>query len=41
MSYVQLVLLQRLRRGDEPQKELLTAALESINGIASGLKNTG
>jgi phosphoenolpyruvate carboxylase len=41
MSYVQLVLLERLRRGDEPQKELLTAALESINGIASGLKNTG
>lgn len=41
MSYVQIVLLQRLRSGGEPQKELLTAALESINGIASGLKNTG
>jgi len=41
MSYVQLVLLERLRRGDEPHKELLTATLESINGIASGLKNTG
>ena len=41
LSYIQLVLLQRLRRGEEPAAELLTACLESINGIASGLKNTG
>jgi phosphoenolpyruvate carboxylase len=41
LSFVQLVILQRLRAGDGPQAELLTAGLESINGIASGLKNTG
>lgn len=41
LSYIQLVLLQRLRRGEQPADELLTACLESINGIASGLKNTG
>jgi len=41
LSFVQIVLLRRLRRGDEPYDELLHAALESINGIASGLKNTG
>jgi len=41
LSIIQLVLLARLRRGDEPREELLTAVLESINGIASGLKNTG
>lgn len=41
LSFVQLVLLKRLRAGDEPRDELLTAALESINGIAAGLKNTG
>jgi phosphoenolpyruvate carboxylase len=41
LSFIQLVLLRRLRRGVEPQGELLTAVLESINGIAAGLKNTG
>jgi phosphoenolpyruvate carboxylase len=43
LSFVQLVLLKRLRgpREGEPAEELLTAVLESINGIASGLKNTG
>jgi phosphoenolpyruvate carboxylase len=41
LSYIQLVLLKRLRSGVEPQDELLTAVLESINGIAAGLKNTG
>jgi phosphoenolpyruvate carboxylase len=41
LSFIQLVLLQRLRRGEGPREELLTACLESINGIASGLKNTG
>jgi phosphoenolpyruvate carboxylase len=40
LSFIQLVLLRRLRGGD-PEEELLTAVLESINGIASGLKNTG
>jgi phosphoenolpyruvate carboxylase len=41
LSFIQLVLLRRLRAGEGPADELLTAVLESINGIASGLKNTG
>ncbi|MBV8559022.1 MAG: phosphoenolpyruvate carboxylase, partial [Planctomycetaceae bacterium] len=41
LSFIQLVLLKRLRAGDEPRQELLAGVLESINGIASGLKNTG
>jgi phosphoenolpyruvate carboxylase len=41
LSFVQLVLLRRLRNGSEPRGELLTGVLESINGIAAGLKNTG
>jgi phosphoenolpyruvate carboxylase len=41
LSFIQLVLLSRLRAGAEPRTELLTGVLESINGIASGLKNTG
>ena len=41
LSFVQLVLLKRLRAGDGPFEELLRGGLESINGIASGLKNTG
>jgi phosphoenolpyruvate carboxylase len=41
LSFFQLVFLRRLRAGSEPRAELLTACLESINGVASGLKNTG
>ncbi len=41
LSFIQLVLLRRLRSGEEPRDEMLTAVLESINGIAAGLKNTG
>jgi phosphoenolpyruvate carboxylase len=41
LSFIQLVLLKRLRTSDEPHDELVAAVLESINGIASGLKNTG
>ncbi len=41
LSFIQLVLLKRLRDGEGPADETLTAVLESINGIASGLKNTG
>lgn len=42
LSFLQLVLLRRLRDGgDESRDDLVTAVLESINGIASGLKNTG
>jgi phosphoenolpyruvate carboxylase len=41
LSFIQLVMLKRLRTGDGPREELLTGVLESINGVASGLKNTG
>jgi phosphoenolpyruvate carboxylase len=41
LSFIQLVLLKRLRTGEGPPEETLTGVLESINGIASGLKNTG
>jgi len=41
LSFIQLVLLERLRAGQEPRQQLLAGVLESINGIASGLKNTG
>jgi phosphoenolpyruvate carboxylase len=41
LSFVQIVLLRRLRSGQGSSDELLTGVLESINGIASGLKNTG
>ncbi len=42
LSFIQLVLLKRLRFADEvPDSRLITGVLESINGIASGLKNTG
>ncbi len=41
LSFIQLVLLRRLRAEESPHEDLLTGVLESINGIASGLKNTG
>ena len=41
LSFIQLALLKRLRAGTDAGGELETAVLESINGIASGLKNTG
>lgn len=41
LSFIQMVLLERLRSAIHPAPELLTAVLESINGIASALKNTG
>ena len=41
LSFIQLVMLKRLRSGDGPREELLTGVLESINGVSSGLKNTG
>ncbi|MES2791922.1 MAG: phosphoenolpyruvate carboxylase [Planctomycetota bacterium] len=41
LSLIQLVLLRRLRASTEPAEELQTAVLESINGVASALKNTG
>lgn len=41
LSFIRLALLKRLRNDDPNSTELLTGVLESINGIASGLKNTG
>ncbi len=41
LSFIQLVILKRLRSAAEPDEAVETAVLESINGIASGLKNTG
>ena len=41
LSFIQLVLLARLRGGSEPVEEIRAGVLESINGVASGLKNTG
>lgn len=41
LSFIQLVLLKRLRAGVEPRDELVTGVLESISGVAGGLKNTG
>ncbi|GIV96065.1 MAG: phosphoenolpyruvate carboxylase [Herpetosiphonaceae bacterium] len=41
LSFIQIVLLRRLRAGQEPHDELLKMVLESINGIAAGLRNTG
>jgi phosphoenolpyruvate carboxylase len=41
LSFVQLVLIRRLRAGSTPREALLAGVLESVNGIAAGLKNTG
>lgn len=42
LSFVQIELLSRLRRGDaEDLEELGRVSLLTINGIASGLRNTG
>jgi phosphoenolpyruvate carboxylase len=40
LSLIQTVLLRRLRSGDSGE-DLQAAVLESINGVAAGLKNTG
>ncbi len=38
LSFIQLVLLRRLRTGDGPREELVIATLGSINGVASGVE---
>ena len=41
LSFLQLVFLKQLRAAADPPDDLVTCVLESISGIASGLKNTG
>jgi phosphoenolpyruvate carboxylase len=41
LSILQVVLLERLRAGNGPREGLVAGVLESINGVASGLENTG
>ncbi|MBA2291035.1 MAG: phosphoenolpyruvate carboxylase [Gemmatimonadales bacterium] len=41
MSFLQVGLLERWRAGDRSDGPLLDALLETVNGIAQGLQNTG
>lgn len=41
LSFLQLVVLKQLRATTDPPEDLVTCVLESISGIAAGLKNTG
>ncbi len=41
MSFLQVGLLERWRAGDSADGPLLDALLETVNGIAQGLQNTG
>jgi phosphoenolpyruvate carboxylase len=41
LNYLQVLLLRRMRGGDEQDPLLRRSLLLSINGIAAGLKNTG
>ena len=42
LNHIQVLLLQRLsQEEDRMQSEWLKPALDSINGIATGLRNTG
>jgi phosphoenolpyruvate carboxylase len=41
MSFLQVDLLRRWRDAGRPEDELFRALLDSVNGIARGLQNTG
>lgn len=41
LSYLQIVLLGKLRNDSTCSEEIMIGVMESISGIASGLKNTG
>jgi len=41
LNYLQILLLKRLRAGNESSPRLRRALLLSMNGIAAALKNTG
>lgn len=41
MSFIQVDLLRRWREGGREDEDLLKALLSTVNGIASGLQNTG
>ena len=41
LSFIQLVVLKRLWSGEGSGDETLIRILERINGVASGMKNTG
>ncbi len=41
LSFLQMVLLRRMRAGTGERDGLLKGVLESINGVSAGLKNTG
>ncbi len=41
LSYLQIVMLKKIRSATEVTEELKIGVMESISGIASGLKNTG